>query len=215
MTNDDLYKALNAELDVIYGEVLSLRADQHIFWDVQEIIRTNPAINISSEFYSWMGRTYAASMSAAIRRQVDRTKGTVSFLRFLEHLARQPGVVTRKRYKSLSNTAPDDYMDAGFDHLAGIGNDVMSADEVKKDVDELIAKADVLKKYTDAKVAHCGKAKPAVIPTFGDVDEAVELLERLLKKYLHLFRATALSSALPEIVYDWKAIFKVAWLQDS
>ena len=41
MTNDDLYKALNAELDVIYGEVLSLRADQHIFWDVQEIGRAH------------------------------------------------------------------------------------------------------------------------------------------------------------------------------
>ena len=52
-----------------------------------------------------------------------------------------------------------------------------------------------------------------MIPTFSDVDNAIEVLERLLKKYVHLFRATALSSALPEIVYDWQAIFRVPWLQ--
>jgi AbiU2 len=212
MTNDELYNELNSELDVIYDEVSSLRVDQHIFWELQEIIRANPTINVASEFYLWMGRAYAASMSAAIRRQVDERRDTVSFVRFLRRLARQPGVITRERYKSLSTTAPEDYMDADFDRLVGIGTDTISSTEIQKEIEGLISKADVLKKYTDSIIAHCGKTRPTIIPTFRDVDEAIEVLEKLLKRYFVLFRAIGLSGALPAIVYDWKAIFRVPWI---
>jgi hypothetical protein len=212
MASEKTYRELNRELSVIYHEVLNLRLDQHIFWEVQDIIRANPSINVYNEFYSWMSLAYAASMSAAIRRQVDKRKDTISFVGFLRRLARQPGVVTRARYKSLSITAPKDHMDGDFDQLVGVGRDTMNPTEIQKDIDDLIAKANVVKRYTDSIIAHHGKIPPPVIPKFSDVDEAIELLEKLLKKYFLLFRAKRLRSALPEIVDDWKAIFRVAWI---
>ena len=127
MADNKLYKQLNSELDVIYDEVVSLRADQHIFWEVQKIIHANPAINVPSEFYSWMGRAYAASMSAAIRRQVDERRDTVSFLRFLRELERHPDVVTRELYKSLcAGHAPEDHVNGDFDRLVGVKKNTMN-----------------------------------------------------------------------------------------
>ena len=213
MTSVKMYQELNEELGVIYDEVLNLRLDQHIFWEVQDIIRANPSIYVFNEFYSWMNLAYAASMSVAIRRLVDKRKGTISFVRFLHSLARQPGVVTRTRYKSLSVTAPEAYMDLDFDQLAGVGRDTMNPTEIRKDIEHLIAKANVLKKYTDSIIAHHGKIPPPIIPKFSDIDEVIEVLENLLKKYLLLFRATGLSSALPQIIDAWKAIFRVAWIR--
>ena len=212
MTIDEMYQELNEELDVIHDEVLNLRSDQYIFWEVQHIIGANPSINVYNEFYSWMNLAYAASMSAAIRRRVDKRKDTISFVGFLRRLARQASVVTRARYKSLSITALKDYMDGDFDQLAGVGRDTMNPTEIQRDIDDLIAKANVVKRYTDSTIAHHAKVPPPVIPKFTDLDEAIELLEKLLKKYFLLFRATGPSSALPQITYDWKAIFRVPWI---
>ena len=146
MADNKLYRQLDGELDVIYDEVVSVRSDQHIFWHMQEMIHANSTINVPSEFYQWMGRMYAASMSAAIRRQVDERNDAVSFLRFLRELKRHPDVVTRERYKSLcAGRVPEDYVNADFDRLVGVGKNMMSPGDVQVDIDELIAKADVLR----------------------------------------------------------------------
>ena len=212
MTDDALYEQLNAELDFITAEIAGLRVSQYIFWEVQEIIRANQLINKPNEFYTWMSDAYAASMSAAIRRQVDQRRDTISFLRFLQRLKAQPTVVTRSRYKTFSKTAPEDFMNEDFAALVGSGMVAMKAADVENDIQALGRKVEALKKYADLVVAHHGKSVPTTIPKFKDLDEAIELLDSLLTKYLHLFRSVKQASALPTFIDDWKAIFRVPWI---
>src|ERR1035438_966199 len=107
MSDDELYKKLSAELDIIREEVVNLREKQHMFWELQKIIGANQDINVSNEFYDWIEEIYTTSMSVAIRRQVDGSKDSISFRRFLEEVGRHPCVVTRKRYSTFFSSSSD------------------------------------------------------------------------------------------------------------
>ena len=64
-----------------------------------------------------------------------------------------------------------------------------------------------MKKYVNKRVAHCDKVPFTQFPTFGDVDEALEHMEELVKRYCLLFRAEGIGQLLPIWQYDWKEIF--------
>jgi hypothetical protein len=69
-----------------------------------------------------------------------------------------------------------------------------------------------LKQFVDTQVAHSAKAGPSTLPTFQDVDDAIDVLEKLLRRYMWLFRSTALTTALPTWQFDWTEIFRYPWL---
>ena len=213
MTEDERYEMLNGWLDILQKEVIDLRVSQHIFWEVQEIIRANPRINIGSSFYEWMGSMYVAAMSVAVRRQVDEDKASVSFLRLLKEVKRYPKVLSRSRYKSrFTNPAPENYKNGSFDKLAGPGRDHVDPAVVEAEIADLRTKTDELRKYVNKRVAHYDKAHFGRFPTFQDLDDAIDYLEVLLKRYMNLFRAIHLGSALPVWQYDWKKVFRYPWI---
>lgn len=213
MTDDERYTVLNSELGTIYEEVQDLRVKQHIFWEVQEIVRANSNINVPNEFYTCLEETYAASMSAAIRRQIDATKDTISFLRFLQAVEQQPTVVTRKRYRKFSTKLSEDEMNAHFDLLVGAGNNNLAKPAVQCDIQALRDKTDALKDYANSLVTHRAKNPAAGLASFRDIDAAIEGLEVLLKKYLNLFRFSVVSGTLlPVVIDNWKSIFRVPWI---
>ena len=82
------------------------------------------------------------------------------------------------------------------------------------DLEELKSKAKICEKYADRRIAHSDKRAISSIPTFPDLDKCIDFLELLIKKYYLLFRAGSLNSILPvsQNRYDWKAIFKEAWI---
>ena len=62
----------------VANAVANLALHNEIYWDVQEIIRSNNNVNnMPSHFFEWMRFAYIESACIAVRRQVDATKGTV------------------------------------------------------------------------------------------------------------------------------------------
>jgi hypothetical protein len=92
--------------------------------------------------------------------------------------------------------------------------DQIDPKSVDLDLQELRAKAKKCERYADRRIAHLDSRRPRSIPTFADLDECIDFLEALVKKYHPLFRGGSLLSVLPEWQYDWKAIFKERWLAD-
>jgi hypothetical protein len=207
--DDELYERLNGELDRVYAEVRSLRVNQHVCWEVQKIIRNNPNLRKPSTFYGWMGNLYAAAMSAAVRRLVDRRKDTVSFVRLLENVKAKPSCVSRKAYKKrcTNPNLPLKYLDKDYDGLIGPvmphPDPVKIADEIRK----LKERTEPLRRFVNEHVAHNAIQQSKSLPTFQELDDAIDMLEALAKRYLHLFRGAVLTLALPTWQYDWKAIF--------
>jgi hypothetical protein len=83
---------------------------------------------------------------------------------------------------------------------------------VKKDLEDLKAKAQTITKFANKRFAHFDKEGPKSIPTYQDVDDCLEFLEQLLKKYWKLIHGAQCESVLPVWQYDWKEIFREPWI---
>ena len=179
--DDLLREELDGLLDILKGEVQSLVINRHVFWEVQDIIRSNQRIQIGSTFYDWMGSAYASSMSIAVRRQVDEAPRSISFINFLTQIRSRPLVVSRAWYKSLfpGGDYPPNWADKCFDRLAGVGQDHVRADAVVNEIAALKDRTAHVAKYVNKRVAHRDAHDFRPLPRFRDIDAAVEHLDRL------------------------------------
>jgi hypothetical protein len=65
----------------------------------------------------------------------------------------------------------------------------------------------------DKRVAHLDYTKPIdPVPTYVDLDEAIDTLGSVFNKYNVLLTGTAMLFMEPVIVDNWKAVFQVPWL---
>jgi hypothetical protein len=213
--DDELYQRLNGELGRVYSEVLSLRVNQHVFWEVQEIIRVNSNLRKPSTFYGWMGNMYAAAMSAAVRRFVDQRRDAVSFVRLLERVKARPSCVSREAYKKRCSNPnlPMNYLDADYDGLIGRGMPHPDPAKIADEISEVKKQTESLKQFVDEHIAHTAIRQTKNLPNFQDLDDAINMLGAMVLRYLHLFRGTVLPSGLlPTWQYDWKEIFRYPWI---
>ncbi len=203
----------NKWLDVIYSEIRSLSVNRNIFWEVQNIIKNNPKIQKPNVFYEFLGSVYVASALMGVRRQAKIDKDSISFARLLKEICDTPEVLSRTCFVALyKGSMVEQFADRDFDKFAGKTGSHVDPDLVKLDLEKLKAKVQKCEKYADQRVAHFDKRAIKSIPTFTDLDECIDFLEELMKKYYLLFRAKSLVSILPVYQYDWKAIFREPWL---
>jgi len=223
---DDRFNKWNKWIDIIRSEITDLSINRNIFWEVQDIIKNNPKIQKPSSFYEFLVHIYVASALMGIRRQVKIDENSISFARLQKEICHTPEILSRKRFFNLykgssvekiakrMGSTVEKFVSRDFDKFAGkIGNHV-DPELIKLDFEELKSKAQKCEKYADRRVAHFDKQPMSNIPTFEDLDNCIDVLEKLLKKYYLLFRAGSLASILPvsQNKYDWKAIFKEAWI---
>ncbi len=148
-----------------------------------------------------------------IRRQIKIDDDSISFARLLKEISDTPEVLSRNRFVALyKGSTVEHFADRDFDEFAGKEGNHVDPSLVKKDFENLKEKAKELEKYADKRIAHLDKRKPKTIPKFKDVDDCIDFLEELMKKYYLLFHAKSLLSILPVYQYDWKAIFREPWL---
>jgi hypothetical protein len=201
-------------LKVVHGDIQQLVIKRNIFWDVQEIIRTNAALHKPSSFYSYLGDTYVAYISIGIRRQIKIDRQSISFARLLTELANTPAVMSRKYYVSLyKGSTVEQLADRDFDRFCEADKSCISSDMVLADLDELNRAASLVEDFADKRIAHHDKQQPKVLPRFEQIDSCLDALDKLYCKYHGVFHASAMNSLMPVYQYDWKQIFTVPWLK--
>jgi hypothetical protein len=221
---DDRFNEWNKWVDVIYLEITRMSRNRNIFLEVHDIIKNNPKIQKPSSFYKFLGSTYADSALMRVRRQVKIDKDSISFARLLKEICDTPEILSRNRFfnlykgstveqyaESIGSTV-EQYASRDFDKFAGKGENHVNPELIKLDSEKLKTKAKNCEKYADQRVAHFDKRAMNNIPTFADLDDCIDFLEKLMKKYYLLFRAECLTSILPVYQNNWKAIFREAWL---
>jgi hypothetical protein len=84
---------------------------------------------------------------------------------------------------------------------------------VQTDLDKLQAAAVATKRYVDRHVAHTDKKRrPEDIPSFSELDTAIETSGALLQRYLLLFEQVDRDPIAPIPHYDWVAPFRLPWI---
>ena len=98
-TETKLMGEYHSWIEKVRGEIIRLFFMNHIFWEIQDIIRNNPKLEKQKNyFYEWAGDAFVYSSAMFVRRQVDKTKGTISFYKFLEKIAKNPTILNRKDF---------------------------------------------------------------------------------------------------------------------
>ena len=225
-------------MNVIEKEIRGLVVDANMFWEVQDIIRSNPRIQKPSAFYRYLGRTYLSHALAGLRRQIKPQKDSISLVGLLDDIAKNPEELSRDYYRSRCAypAAPDISQKVtesskkkveitGASHLKDLinmGDFAKFADAsgkhvcpkmVEDDLKRLKSTVEIHEEFADKRIAHLDKGEPEVMPAFGELDEPIKLLDETYVKYHFLFYAESMDTLMPTYQYEWKTIFLEQWLK--
>jgi hypothetical protein len=223
MTLEERRNRLREWLDTICDGVTEAVVNDHIFWEVQKIIRDNPRLqNVSNIFYVWMGSTFVHSTVLSVRRQVDGGSDSISLYRFLLELKSYPDLITRDYHRSLYKPRehfPEfaaDAADHTYDRYVGENAVVLDVAAIEQEIESLNAASEKLHHYADRIVAHYDKrGLNQPVPKFDELTACIGVLEKLVLRYVLLLRGAWQDTLLPTFLDDWKNIFGFPWIPNE
>jgi len=105
---------------VIHDEVQELLVAEHIFWDIQKLIRRNKGLRKPSAYYKYMGDAHSVLVLAGVRRQIKIDNQSISLARLLGEVRDNAQLVSREYFQGLYvGSTVADLADATFNRLAG------------------------------------------------------------------------------------------------
>lgn len=211
--NDALFTKWEAWIERIYDEIVTLFSYRSYYRGLAEMTQAHGAIPPSS-FFDALGSWYGVTQAMGVRRQTDLSADAVSLAKLLDNMATNPQVMTRERYLTL-------WGDEGhwqrrgneqYDTYAGAGSAEITSERYQADRDRFLDTARPIKDYVDRLVAHNDQRELDQVPTYVELNAAIDLLEELLNKYMVLLKVTSVPSADPVHQSEWRDAFRVPWL---
>lgn len=214
--DDARWKRWIEHLDRIIQETYRTHHYRQLYRGLAEITQAAnlPASTIFDAFGIW----YATTQTLSVRRQLDRTRGTVSLWRLLDEIARHPTIASRERHVAVwLDEGADPLLEreahANFDRFAGQRNrDHIDVALVRSDLRELEEIGRVAERYANEAVAHTSVDPKRTVLTYAELNAAIDHIGDVVKKYASLLKAEILVELAPVIQYDWKAPFRQAWI---
>jgi hypothetical protein len=209
-------------LEIIKSEVSGLVLSSSIYSETREIIISNPVVNTSNRFYSWMNKNYVHATLMGIRRQLDTHRDAVSLLNLLTDMKENCNFLTREHHLQQVYLLHPSEMhihmqrvgNKTYDDLAGKSANIFPVEKIEGDLQQLLKIDHLHKNYVDRRIAHYDKRENiATIGTYQDLYDAVAFFEGIVVKYNLLLNATTII-LLPYLDYNWKDIFKQPWISD-
>jgi hypothetical protein len=229
MTNEEqLLQTLNQWIERIRDEIIRFFFLNHIFWEVQNIIRSNPKLKERKNyFYAWMGDAFVYSAAMFVRRLVDTRRDSLSLLKLLRKLSNHPMTINRDNFlnrTTFRNSALADIFigqkgeaERIFDELVGLGKDHLEKASIQHDIEQLIKISHRFEEFAKHYVAHHSLYEmPSEEPNFSDLDSCLGFMVNLLEKYYLLITGNRMPS-LKDESFDpsWKEVFMFAWIKPN
>ena len=216
-------------LDIIHNQVYDLEMNRFMFKSVWKVIEENEELRKRpSHFYGWFRSLYAQAMAMAIRRLCDNDPRTVSLVRFLTFVKKDPSVISREAYGSLfaadtvshpglpaevKTLLRERIINSGYDSTVGEGVLQPRGKDLGKEIGELKRLADEILEYATKRIAHFDKEPPSVEPTLEAIDTVIDHASEIVQKYMLLLKAVSTEMGV-HFQYDWLAPFRIAWISE-
>jgi hypothetical protein len=203
-------------LDAIEWDVQSLVLYKSVFWELQQIIDHNKDIQLNSAFYRYMGDTFVAYAAIGVRRHVKINEDSISLARLLSEISNDPSRITLGYFLGLqSDSQFHPFMEGGFRQYCEEGENYVSPLKVQEDLGRLKEIAHAIEDFADKRIAHRDSRELKELPVFTDLNKSIEELDKLFIKYNHMLKGVSMNSLMPTFQYDWKAIFRIAWIKSN
>jgi len=231
VTDEERFQRWQQWVEEIWKQVADLFVFRHIYKVVRQIVASNPHLrNEPNIFWWWLDYAYATTMLMGLRRLGDRSKEVISLYRLLDDIRNHPKVLSRERYFRFyepllkqADAAPDIFSrrvmrdavvqkaNEVFDKLCGRGKPHIDLKVVEEDLKRLDEAMEKVRELADKRLAHYDRKPPKRLPTHKDIDECLDLIGEMLRKYYGLIKGSHIIDLMPTIAYDWTAIFRVPW----
>jgi hypothetical protein len=213
-------------LNLLDKYIYELLWSRYIFLQLQTIIKNNQNLHDDDYFFEWICINFSKSVSVAIRLQLECKSSVITLGRLLFEIQQSPDILTLKRFESLFT---DGYtQDTDKERVFYSVRQKIARREFKtfggkvvKHVDPVIVCQDVaklhtacspIKQYVNKRVAHHDKKKFLAFPSYNELFISIDTIVEVYKKYTHLLRGIPYEVKIQPL-WDWKDIFKVAWIK--
>lgn len=199
----------------IRQEVVGMFHHRHVYRTVAEVVDRHGSLPPSSVF-DFIRDTYGATQSIAVRRQAETRGRVISLGRLLREISDDPGRLTREWYLTLWDEDDQAYAQRSWDNgwfAAPTGH--VDPEPVRADLARLAEESERVKDYVDRHLAHHDRDPLSELPTFEDLNGAVDVIGELARKYAHLLRAEDWITLVPVPQYNWLAPFLEPWIKDE
>lgn len=204
-------------LDEIGHELGWLLTGRDFFWRLQEIVESNKKIQSPHVLHNWIADNYVAKVTTGIRKIVDK-KESVSLYRVIWGIKKNPDVITREYFVGQWHDGVSKQMgiaDETFDAFAKAGEQRVDPGRLDADMRELSEGTRLIKVFTDKWIAHWDENRDNVqMPTFGDLDRALDIVDSVWCKYRLLLERSAPDTRKPAMALDWEAPLRHRWIEE-
>lgn len=204
----------NRWIEQIENEIVYILSSRILYKGYGDIVRANEGVlDEGAVFHNWIVDNYVTFVAMAVRRQLDTDKDSISLVRLLTDIKNNPKSLTREAHVAFYIALP---MDIGRAH----GNRCFTENAGSGDfIDSAIVEADLIKlreaskkigQLATRKIAHKStKTIPSM--TFNEVDECIEVIKTITRRYILLLRAA--DNILEPMMPDWQNIFTQKWIK--
>lgn len=211
MTDAQRFAAWGSDIMTIHADVKDAVVRRAIYRETVKIVNANPSLHRDSAFWEWMGAAHVETTLMAVRRQIDRDKRSVSLRNLLAKIQKHPQALSRQNVLAMLAPEARAFGSERFDLFIGPGAAHADPQVVAADVAALDQQTDIVRHYANKRVAHRDQQGPTTLPTFKDLDDALDVIWGLLKRYFAVLRCLEFAGD-PEIPGDWKEIFREPWM---
>ena len=200
-------------LEIIKKQLNAAMWSRHIYTETMTIITSNPKLPKKGAFYAALQMWYADSVLMALRRQLKSSPQSVSLTRLLAEIRDEPQHLSRSYWLELhAGSVVLPWADRSYDSLVGKGAKHPTRAQLEKEIAKLQKTAVRCEGFIDKRIAHYDRGSTPKSPTWNDVYGALDVVDELFRKYYLLVTASNVLSTTPEIGYDWKKVFRQAWI---
>jgi hypothetical protein len=225
MTDSAEIENWKKDFEVVLCEATNLVVNHHLYVEVRGIIADSPTARKPSTFHSWLGDLYVGASVMRVRRLLDTGKHRISLCELLHSISARSILISRERHvglwKEVYGTRDDwetVYLPVAlkdFARLCGARATFLPKRQVQSDIRSLESVAKAIESFANKRVAHYDAQWQSTPPTYGDLETAITQIENLVKRYSLFLRGHAPEKLLPVWQYDWKCIFRAAWVPPS
>lgn len=200
--------------------VSEIFTNREAFRAVARLLKSNPSIP-GSDILSFSVGNYVRSQAVAVRRQTDVDSQSVTLGQLLKELESDNVRITRTWWIGQYDWGHQGRGDADFDQWAYLDpdephhsepGDVLSPLRVKHDIQRLQDACVAIRIHVDKVIAHSDRKPPAVAPTFGELDRAIDVLGEVFSSYYNLLTCQALAHLYATPQFDRLAPFRQTWI---
>jgi len=206
-------------LDEIGNELGWLLVGRDIFYRLKEIVLSNTKIQSPFTLHKWIIDNYVAKMCTSISALTESNPKykSISLYKLIEGIKNNPNVITRDYFISQWHDEPtkeNGTASQTFDKFAKFGEQYVDPEKLNSDIQKLKEETDIIKTFRDRWIAHLDeKQKIERIPTFGDIDKAIDIINEVWCDYNLLLKCSCVPRTRESGVGDWEAPLRHPWIE--